>query len=364
MIIIIKKKWFQSLIRIFTFSLQAYEKEVRAREGKAISRNLDAMFKSLRKPEDDAMDEEDDAADDATPGPSTSRSRSRAPARKVVKAKRGGAAKKTPVAKPTSPVRAARGRKRSVTPAARPAKKVKKVADEPKAEAPKKAGPTLRARRATHPMKLRPRPRTLTAARKLVRTAKARSLRASVTEKKNREEVQQSEFSLGVLDWSPWKAAITPSTPRKSSSSESWIPRRNEHTGLRNVDIFEHDTLKPAVYEFAVQTPGGKKYPVLSRTTGGFNSCHWDTKLLNTTPVESQIDRVVKRGCKLFARRALFEKPVTVDRENVDTMDELRSLIHKTYDYPWQEHYDIPSRRYLHRTVMKDGVLISDNKRS
>ena len=328
---------------------------MRAREGKAINRNLDTMFKSLRKPEDDAMD-----TSEATS--STSRSRPTT-VRKIVRAKRGSdRVKKTPAPKIASPVRATRGRKRSVTPAARPLKRVK-AESEPKA--PKKIGPRLRPRKTTHSMKLRPRPRTFTGrtttVRKLVNTARTRAHRASAVERQNREEVLQSDFSLGTLDWSPWKEAVVPSTPRKS---DAWIPRRNKHTGVRNVDVFQHDTQKPAVYEFAVQTPDGKRYPVLSRTTVGFNGCHWDTKLLNTPPVETQIDRVVKRGCKLYARRALFNRPVTIERDNGNTFDELRSIIHKSYDYPWQEHYDISSRRYLHRTVMKDGVLISDNKRS
>ena len=296
--------------------------------------------------------------------PSTSRSRSTG--RKVVRAKRGGGgAKKAPVPpKVTAPV-STRSRKRSVTPAARLAKKVKTRGVEAEEEPPKKAGPKLRTRKATHPMRLRPRPRTLTrrnaAVRKLVRNANTRAHRTTTAERQNREEVTQTDFSLGVLDWSPWKEAIAQSTSRKS---DSWIPRRNDHVGVRNVDAFQHDTQKAAVYEFAVQSPDGKKYPVLSRTTGGFNSCHWDTKLLNTPPVEAQLDRVVKRGCKLYARRAIFSKPVTVDRNKVTSVDELRSIIHKSYDYPWQKHYDIPSRRYLHRNVMKDGVLISDNTRS
>ena len=286
-------------------------------------------------------------------------------ARKIIRAKRGSErVKKTPALKISSPVRATRGRKRSVTPTARPLKKAK-AEPEPEVKSSKKIGRRLRPRKTTHSMKLRPRPRTLTGrtttVRKLVNTARTRAQRASVVERKNREEVQQSDFSLGAFDWSPWKEAVAPST---STKSDAWIPRRNEHTGVRNVDIFQHDTQKPAVYEFAVQTPDGKKYPVLSRTTAGFDGCHWDTKLLNTPPVETQIDRVVKRGCKLYARRALFNKPATIERDNVSTIDELRSIIHKSYDYPWQEHYDIPSRRYLHRTVMKDGVLISDNRRS
>ena len=300
--------------------------------------------------------------DTSEAAPSTSRSRPTT-GRKIVRAKRASErVKKTPAPKIASPYRATRGRKRSLTPTARPLKKAKA---EPEVTSPKKTGPRLRPRKTTHSMKLRPRPRALTGrttrVRKLVNTARTRVHRASAVERQNREEVQQSDFSLGTLDWSPWKEAVAPSTSRKS---DVWIPRRNEHTGVRNVDVFQHDTQKPAVYEFAVQTPDGKKYPVLSRTTAGFDGCHWDTKLLNTPPVETQIDRVVKRGCKLYARRALFNKPVTIERDNINTIDELRSIIHKSYDYPWQEHYDIPSRRYLHRTVMKDGVLISDNRRS
>ena len=360
----------------FRLSLQAYEKEVRAREGRDINRNLDTMLKSLRKPpkaaDDDAMDADDVTDDASAAAPTPKRA-----GRRVVTAKRGtvGAARKAPAKRAASPAKATRGTKRAATPTPTPtpgtrAAKKRKTAEketEPETKKPAVRVAAPRSRRTKHPMKLRPRTCTLRGrditVRKLVKTAVARSHTSAAAERENREEVAHTDFLVGdVLDWTPWKEAITPSAPKKSAAS--WIPRRNDHTGLRNVDIFQQDKQKPAIYEFAVQTPEGRKYPVLSRTTGGFSGCHWDTKLLNTTPVEEQLDRVVKRGCKLYARRALFNKPVSVERENVSSVDELRSLMHKTYDYPWQEHYDVPSRRYLHRTVMKDGVLISDNRRS
>ena len=323
------------------------------------------MFKSLRKPgdddDDDAMDT-DDVAPAKTPTPAV-----RATARKTLKAKRGGAAaKKVTVARPPTPIRATRGRKRSATPTARPMKRAKAGDDAAaKAGPSRKAAPTVRPRRRAHLMKLRPRPRTTphAAARKHVKTAATRARKSVEAARKNREAVPQTDLNLsGILTWSPWREAVVPTTPGKS---DSWIPRKNYHPGYRNTDAFQHDTKKPAVYEFAVQTPEGRKYPVLSRTSAGFNGRHWDTKLLSSTPVESQLDRVVKRGCKLFARRALFTAPASRSGgSGVSSLDELRSLLHQTYDYPWQEHYDSASRRYLHRTVMRDGVLISDNTRA
>ncbi len=349
---------------------------MRAREGKAISHGLDKVFRDLHS---SSEDEADDAMDTTDTGRTTAAATSagRATGRKVVKAKRGAAGtrsrKATPVPSPVQKKGAKRARDRSRTPAS----KVKKmaVADADGVPTPtvvtaappkKAAGPKLRARKSKHPMSLRPRVCNgrSTVVRKLIAKAKATRAVAMATKRLNREDVSKAYFSLDGFTWSPWKQAVAPVSPRRS---DSWIPRRGNRTGVRNVDIFGHDTMKPAMYEFAVETPEGRKYPVLSRTTGGFNSCHWDTKLLNTPPVEAQLDRVIRRGCKLYARRALFpgegDDSVSVNDKDVSSVQELRSLIWKTYDYAWQEHYDTTSRRYLHRTVMKDGVLISDNTR-
>ena len=346
---------------------------MREREGKAISRGLDAAFRDLHS---SSEDEADDAMDTTDVGETSART-GRATGRKVVRAKRGGAGtrprKATPI--PTTHIKKAAKRARDHSKTSTPKVKKMAVADADDAPIPKvvptvtpkkAAGPKLRARKSTHPMALRPHIRKgrSTVVRKLIAKAKAARGVTTATDKVNREDVSKADFSLDGFTWSPWKQAIASVSPRRS---DSWIPRRGNRTGVRNIDIFGHDTVKPAMYEFAVETPEGRKYPVLSRTTGGFNSCHWDTKLLNTPPVEAQLDRVIRRGCKLYARRALFpeegEDQVTVNDNDVSTVEELRSLIGKTYDYAWQEHYDTTSRRYLHRTVMKDGVLISDNTR-
>ena len=167
---------------------------MRAREGKAINRNLDTMFKSLRKPEDDAMDTSEAAA-------STSRSRPTT-ARKIVRAKRGSdRVKKTPAPKIASPVRATRGRKRSVTPAARPLKKAK-AEPEPEAKAAKEnrsQAPTSQ-NYAFHEAETETSYSSLVAlpqSESWLTHVRTRAHRASAVERQNREEVQQGDFSLG-----------------------------------------------------------------------------------------------------------------------------------------------------------------------
>ena len=209
--------------------------------------------------------------------------------------------------------------------------------------------------------RLRPRKVVVTSKKTKTAAAKARTPAKSTTsEKIRRERVIDNEVCFDELNWSSWKPAIAPVAMDKKYE---WIERRGERPGVRNIDLFTNNCDRPAVYEFAVQTPAGdKKYPVLSRTTAGFTGSHWDTKLLNGLSVESQLDRVVKRGCKVFVRRALFSRPIKSKKTGqVTTVNELRSLMQKTYDYAWQEHYDVPSRKYFHRNVRKDGVVISDN---
>ncbi len=342
---------------------------MREREGKAISCGLDKAFRDLHS---SSEDEADDAMDTTDAGETSARA-GKATGRKVVCAKQGGAGTRPrkATAIPITPKKTAAKRARDHSKTTAPKVKKMAVADADDAPIPKVV-PTAapkdaarakpRARKSTHPMALRPhvRERRSTFVRRLI--AKVKTTMA--TDKVNREDVSKADFSLDGFTWSPWKQAIASVSPRRS---DSWIPRRGNRTGVRNVDIFGYNTMNPAMYEFAVETPEGHKYPVLSRTTGGFNSCHWDTKLLNTPSVEAQLDRVIRRGCKLYARQAIFPKEgeyqVIVNPDDLITLQELRSLICKTYDYAWQEHYDTNSGRSLHRTVMKDGVLISDNTR-
>ena len=179
-------------------------------------------------------------------------------------------------------------------------------------------------------------------------------------EKIKREKIEDDDFFLNQLNWSSWKPAMAPVA---MDTKQEWIERRGERPGVRNVDLFTSNCHKPAVYEFAVQPPRSDNiHPVLSRATAGFTGNHWDTKLLNGLSVEAQVDRVLKRGCKVFVRRAPFSRPIkNKNAGEVSTLNELRSLIQKTYDYAWQEHYDVPSRKYFHRNVRRDGAVISDN---
>ncbi len=183
---------------------------------------------------------------------------------------------------------------------------------------------------------------------------------SSAIKRVNREKVNNDKFILNDLKWSSWKPAMVGNN--ESDEKYTWMERRGDHLGVRNIDLFRKTSHRPSVYEFAVQTPGSiELHPVLCRATAGFTGCHWDTKLLNGLSVECQVDRVLKRGCKLYARRAPFSRPVNLAKKDVSSVEELRSLIHKCYDYAWNEHYDTSSRKYFHRNVKRNGVAISDN---
>lgn len=326
------------------------------------------MFKSLH---DSSSDDSDSGVGDMDVHASPA-----ARGRKIVKAKRGGAKKVTAAAAKTpTPVKASKGTKRSRTPALE-TPKFKKTRAASASPAPKRvpvavAGPSAapatkqvvrRTPRTKHVMKLRPRivdgVRYNPTAKKVLKKAVLRKPVAAATAAPIRKNRETGAFPLDILDWSPWQPAMSLQKMRGGD----WIPRLGDY-GWRNTEALYNDPQEAVLYEFAVETPAGKKYPVLYRTSEGFSGCHWDTKLLNTPALMEQIDRILNKGCKLYLRSAQLDDSFTVNGQVIECMNELRSYIHKNYDYAWQQHYDIPSRRYLHRNVLRDGVLISDNRR-
>ncbi len=219
-------------------------------------------------------------------------------------------------------------------------------------------------RAANGVVKTRLRPKRLAPTTKAAppKPASVKASRTSPVPRCKREDVAD-QLVLTDLKWSTWKPAIVPTTvaPEIKDGGE-WVERRGERPGLRNIELFSGKSHNPAVYEFAVQAPGSEDlHPVLSRATAGYTGSHWDAKFLSTLSVEAQVDRVLKRGCKIFARRAPYARPISAKKDQPSSLGELRSLIHKTYDYAWQEHYDVDARKYFHRNVRRNGVAISDN---
>ncbi len=142
--------------------------------------------------------------------------------------------------------------------------------------------------------------------------------------------------------------AVDPDTPCPGA----WIPRRGEDAyGVRDYTLFMGDTSAPSLYELAVQPGNGcRKYPMYLRSSRGFSQGYWDTYLLRNGLVGDAVDSALRKGCKIFMRRAKVDKPVRYDNKVVKEVDELRRLIHNTYDYAWQGPM---------RNVTKNKVQIS-----
>lgn len=208
----------------------------------------------------------------------------------------------------------------------------------------------------------------------LIKSFQGNHTRKAAIEKVLREEAEASNFILSDLKWSEWKQVIRRNPPL--SADIIWERRHPDHVGYRRNKIFPNMN-GPAVYEFAVQTPEKQKVPVLGSVTMGMNGRHWEGAMLSKPKLREQIDRVLRRGCKLYARKAPFsaqempsiykkcpgKKNPTGRRSKVTTaeaVNELKGLMLSVNDYAWRDHYDIESRTYSHRPVTIDGIKLSD----
>ena len=170
----------------------------------------------------------------------------------------------------------------------------------------------------------------------------------------NREDVTKTNFRLRNLTWSPWKVGMAEKSP--DDESEEWIPRRGEGYGVRRSGLFQNGSDTAAVYEFAVQTARRcRKHPVYVSCTAGFSGLQWDTYLLKQGHLSGQVDNVLRKGCKLFVRRAKVNTPQRVDDKTVKSVQELRHLIRQTYDYAWSK-VPTTSTRGAVRSLTKRGV--------
>ncbi|KAK2181913.1 hypothetical protein NP493_376g00015 [Ridgeia piscesae] len=128
---------------------------------------------------------------------------------------------------------------------------------------------------------------------------------------------------------------------RPSDSGSGWLRRQNG-VGYRNIRVLSEMNM-PAIYEFAVEPPGETvKYPVYLTGTVGFQNIRLDTYFLRQEHLARQINRVLKRGCVLFVRRAKIQKP---SREN--SAQKTKAQLMKLYDYAWSA----TTRHGAHRAV-------------
>ena len=305
----------------------AYEKEVRAREGAGIRWELERMFKTLGA---DAVD----GGAAATAGASTCSLSSVAPVATV-----------TPLAP----------KKRRINVTAKtgpsPAKRTLFAA-----KAPPKAIKTGRVAKKS--------PRTTiakTSVRKLTAATVTPSTSGTATISRRTSRVLRESVTdrhmLRHLNWSRWQEAFRDSPPPKRGSHATWKARASHQEGYRACDAFT-DTNKPAMYELSVQTTdSSSKVPVWCGFTTGFSGKSWDTHFLRSTVIQQNIDNILQRGGKLHVRRATDVTGTlsTATGAVCSSMAELKKLVRDTYDYAWSGKST--SRQLFLRRSRRSAVL-------
>ena len=315
--------------------LQAYEKEVRSRDGPHMATELGSAFDTLR----------------GHPGPS-------ATSKKVAFDWSKGA-RKTPAPK-------ARGRslvpKKPAPPKPKPVA-ARKTASVVVKRVVKKNTP---ASSASVAMATRRSAKSLdTSDRKQAHVATKNAIAKKVGDKKktaqkkiikkHRELVPRTKFILKNLKWSPWKLGMA----KEDSENDDWQPRRKDCVGFRNTSLFKIGSDKPAIYEFAVQREKQcKKYVMYSKVTRGFSGMHWDTFLLKKDNVEEEINNILQNGCKLFVRRALIDNPCQINGKTLRKPREYQTLLTQTYDYAWKFAFRNGETK-SHRQIERNGVALS-----
>jgi hypothetical protein len=282
--------------------LQAYEQEVREREGVALAEGLEEMFQRLKDNTDD---------DDSIPKPPLVRLPS-------------ADLKRPPVELPSKTRR-----------------KNQKIQD----KAPAKEPPAKKQKVTAKKQTLKKKPKQNKTPAKMLR-----------------ENVSQAHFVLSGLKWSQWKPAMRANAP--AGDGIKWIPRRGGQIGVRNATLFGDDKRSQmALYEFAIQTaPKRKLHVVYFTCTQGFRKRYirWDRHLFRRGSIPTLITKILQQDddIVLLARRAFIPKAgIMVDGRQLYRSHSWEFLGHlqRRYDYAWKRCRSGRSRRDLY----KNGFAIS-----
>ena len=179
-------------------------------------------------------------------------------------------------------------------------------------------------------------------------------------------------FILKDLPWSKWQLAIRPKTGVTEWDKNWACCAGAAFPGEYKTEIFANACEKPGVYEVGVRNPREmwETYPMYCKVEQGFKPKSWIDTLINSDGgrgrVLKQTNDVIRKRCNVYIRRARFDTPLKVKgvkkvkdtKESdilVNSLSDMRSLIHETYDYAW----NLKSGKSHHRKVAKEGFVLS-----
>jgi hypothetical protein len=140
--------------------------------------------------------------------------------------------------------------------------------------------------------------------------------------------VPESNFRLNGAPWTKWQLVMAQSL--LDQEPHLWEARNTGSIGYRRKYICGGKYTKPALYEFAVQTGERcKRYVVYIKSCKGFvlGSRTWESRLLNRLSIKDQINDILKKGYRLFARRCQLRRSSGMMNKMVDIGN---------YDYAWE----------------------------
>ena len=163
-----------------------------------------------------------------------------------------------------------------------------------------------------------------------------------------RETVDNKEASvLGNFNWTTWERAFLGEV---SPRWKHWKARQGGHLGFRNTKVL-YNTENPAVYELAAQTNDDcTPKAVWMGCTSGFTCHNWDTHFL-TSQLQDNIDSVLRRGGKVFVRRAThLNTSFTHNADVITTFDDARKALRDSFDYAWSTKSSPRRELFLRRS--------------
>ena len=297
---------------------QAYEQEVRAREGRMLAAELDAAFGTLRKTS---------SIEPGTSSPSTLKSRIAA---------MGGAGKSTKKVTKANP--------KPSTNKKQPSKNITNSKAVPIKNKTSKKTTKQRAAPINKNANIKRQPKTsvktLTKVKKeqgAKRRYAVKSEKVPVVYQQPREKVSEANFALNHLSWSNWQEVLASDiSKRRRPGWQSFVEGSPSH--LRNIDALKQSSRRAAIYELAVQPSRcHKRYVVYSNVTSGCSQKQLKRALFGHTI--GFIDGVFKQSAevRLFVRCCFIRKTIKVRGVQLNSVRTIRKSMRRMYYYRWNE---------------------------